>query len=540
MSAKKSLKINIMKTTLNLVFVLLFLSCSFSVFSQLKSDEKTTKSDPTVPIFEIKNDAGQTVFAVYPGGVKIFIDDKLKAAGGGFTVGRLSTGKAAGGDILSVSPGNVNVYIDQTLKAAGGGFTVGRLSTGKAVGDTVNFLEVTPDKTHVNVDANSTTGFSVGRIGGLGFDNFLNITPDNYFIGHGVAPDISTGIKNSVLGYFAGHSLRTGNSNILIGDSAGYSLNGNQNIFIGNNAGYFSAGPVRNVFVGYYAGYKNVNGQYNTYIGNGAGRNGTGYYNTVIGGLAANTNDFGSSNVVIGYVAGRDMVSGNNVYIGMGAGYNNSSDAGGNIFIGQYAGEGLSNQDNRLAIGTRVSGTSSIPLIYGELDNKNVVINGTNPNGKTFWVQGSAGGAENWNATSDRRLKKDIAEINGALEKVLQLKGVCFNWKDTKTHGNKRNIGFIAQDIEEVLPEVVNKSGKYYTVQYAPVTAVLVEAVKEQQKIIEKLENRISELEKTNVDLKAQVSDINDLKSELALLKNIVEQLIPESEQIKNKSEKAK
>ena len=529
-----------MKTTLSLVFVLFLLSSSLSVFSQVKSDEKRMKSDPTIPIFEIKNDAGETVFAVYPGGVKIFIDDQLKAAGGGFTVGRLSTGKAAGGDILSVSPGNVNVYLDPTLKAAGGGFTVGRLSTGKAVGDTVNFLEVTPDKTHVNVDANSTTGFSVGKIGELGFDNFLNVTSDNYFIGHGVAPNISTGLKNSVLGYFAGHSLKSGNSNILIGDSAGYSLNGNENIFIGNSAGYNSLSPVRNVFIGYYAGYKNVVGQYNTYIGDGAGENGTGYYNTVLGGLAASTNDFGNSNVVIGYVAGRDMVSENNVYIGMGAGYNNSGDTGGNIFIGQYAGEGISTQNNRLAIGTRISGTSSTPLIYGEFDNKGVAINSVNLNGKTFWVNGSAGGTENWNATSDRRLKTNISEINGALSKVLQLKGVSFTWKDTKVHGTKRNIGFIAQDIQKMVPEVVNKSGKYYTIQYAPLTALLVEAVKEQQKIIDNITNRLTELENQNNDLKAQVSDMHDLKSEVELLKNMIKQLIPESEQIKNKSEKAK
>ncbi len=530
-----------MKTTLSLVFVLFLLSSSLSVFSQVKSDEKRMKSDPTIPIFEIKNDAGETVFAVYPGGVKIFIDDQLKAAGGGFTVGRLSTGKAAGGDILSVSPGNVNVYLDPTLKAAGGGFTVGRLSTGKAVGDTVNFLEVTPDKTHVNVDANSTTGFSVGKIGELGFDNFLNVTSDNYFIGHGVAPNISTGLKNSVLGYFAGHSLKSGNSNILIGDSAGYSLNGNENIFIGNSAGYNSLSPVRNVFIGYYAGYKNVVGQYNTYIGDGAGENGTGYYNTVIGGLAANKSNFGSSNVVIGYVAGYEMTGEKCVVLGSSAGKWNTGN--GNIFIGYYSGENnaLRDKSNILAIDTRIGiNLNHVPLIYGEFDNKGVAINSVNLNGKTFWVNGSAGGTENWNATSDRRLKTNISEINGALSKVLQLKGVSFTWKDTKVHGTKRNIGFIAQDIQKMVPEVVNKSGKYYTIQYAPLTALLVEAVKEQQKIIDNITNRLTELENQNNDLKAQVSDMHDLKSEVELLKNMIKQLIPESEQIKNKSEKAK
>ncbi len=511
-----------MKTTLKLLLSIVFLGSSFLILAQ--ENEKSTKSDPSIPIFEIKNDAGQTVFAVYPGGVKIFVDDQLKAAGGGFTVGRLSTGKATGGDILSVSPGNVNVYLDNTTtKAAGGGFTVGRLSTGKALGDPVNFLEVTPVKTHVNVEGTTAEGFSVGKVGDVTIENFLNITPENYFIGHGVAPSITTGTKNSVLGYFAGHSLRTGHSNILIGDSAGYSLNGNESIFIGNSAGYYSAGSVRNVFVGYYAGYKNVVGQYNTYLGNGAGRNGTGYYNTVIGGLAANKKNFGNGNVVIGYVAGYEMTGDRCVVLGANAGKWNTGN--GNVFIGYYSGEysTLRNKSNILAIDTRIGNNlNHVPLIYGEFDNKGVAINSTNLNGKTFWVNGSAGGTTNWNATSDRRLKTNISEINGALNKVLQLKGVSFTWKDTKVHGTKKNIGFIAQDIQKILPEVVNKSGKYYTVQYAPVTAVLVEAVKEQQKIIEKLENRIVELENNNKDLKAQISEIQEIKAELNELKDLI------------------
>ena len=102
-----------MKTMRNfyyLLFIIFFISSHFNLSAQ--KEEKTIKSDPNVPIFEIKNDAGQTVFAVYPGGVKIFVDDQYKAAGGGFTVGRLSTGKATGGEILSVSPGNVSIYLD--------------------------------------------------------------------------------------------------------------------------------------------------------------------------------------------------------------------------------------------------------------------------------------------------------------------------------------------------------------------------------------------------------------------------------------------
>lgn len=527
---------------LNTFWFLLILSCFFSTkaFTQEKK-ETSLKSDPSVPIFEIKNDLNQTVFAVYPGGVKIFIDDQLKAAGGGFTVGRLGTGKATGDDFFTVNPGDVRVILPTvTGKAAGGGFTVGRLGTGKASGDPVDFFSVTPDSTRVNLSETAKGGFAIGKVGkSSGIDNFMNITPDNYFIGHNVAPNITTGLRNSVIGYYAAYKLYTGNSNIIFGDSAGFNLNGGTdnvlignkaghnltgttsggrwNIFVGNNAGLSSLSPVRNIFIGYDAGRENIMGQYNLYVGDQAGRLCTGYYNTILGGLAGSTNNFGNSNVAIGYVAGRDMKSANNVYLGMGAGYNNSGTVGGNVFIGTHAGENLSDQDNRLAI--QSNRQSTVPLIYGEFDNKKVVINGVSPGAFTFYVNGSAGGNSDWNSTSDMRLKTNILDIANALDKVLKLKGVYFSWKDTKTYDGKQHIGFLAQDVEKVLPEVVNGANDSYTMQYAPITALLVEAIKEQQ-------NTIDELQKKNTALEQKMTEMESLKSEVEKLKLMMQQLM--------------
>lgn len=527
---------------LNTFWFLLILSCFFSTkaFTQEKK-ETSLKSDPSVPIFEIKNDLNQTVFAVYPGGVKIFIDDQLKAAGGGFTVGRLGTGKATGDDFFTVNPGDVKVILPTvTGKAAGGGFTVGRLGTGKASGDPVDFFSVTPDSTRVNLSETAKGGFAIGKVGKTsGIDNFMNITPDNYFIGHNVAPNITTGLRNSAIGYYAAYKLYTGNSNIIFGDSAGFNLNGGTdnvlignkagynltgstmsggrwNIFIGNNAGLSSLSPVRNIFIGYDAGQGNISGQYNLYIGDKAGTFGTGFYNTILGSGAANKNDFGNGNVAVGYVAGRDMVSANNVYLGMGAGYNNSGTVGGNVFIGYYAGEYLSTQDNRLAISNR---TKSTPLIYGEFDNQKVVINGLNAGDFTFYVNGPAGGTSSWNSTSDMRLKTNILDISNALDKVLKLKGVYFSWKDTKTFDGKQHIGFLAQDVEKVLPEVVNGANDNYSMQYAPITALLVEAIKEQQ-------NTIDELQKKNTALEQKITEMESLKSEVEKLRLVMQQLM--------------
>ncbi|NJO92505.1 MAG: tail fiber domain-containing protein, partial [Chloroflexia bacterium] len=376
------------------------------------------------------------------------------------------------------------------VKATGGGFTVGRLGTGKAAGDE-DYLKVTPDSTRVYVSESSSNGFAVGKLGTSGTTDFLNLTQDNYFIGHNVAPNILDGLRNSVLGYNAGNSLVGGDDNIFIGNMAGFStgsgsIGGNENIFIGNSAGYNSTSPVRNVFIGHEAGMENVTGQYNLYVGNAAGKNGKGFYNTVLGPSAASDNNFGNSNVVIGYVAGRQMVSSSNVFIGQGAGWNNASEVGGNVFIGPYAGETITSQDYRLAISSS-SVRYGDPLIYGEFDNKRVAINTSNANGYTFYVNGTSSGTSDWATPSDMRLKTNILTIPSALGKVLQLRGVSYNWKDSEAFDNKKHIGFLAQEVEKVVPEVVINNNDSYSMQYAPITALLVEAMKEQQDQINRL-----------------------------------------------------
>ena len=97
-------------------------------------------------------------------------------------------------------------------------------------------------------------------------------------------------------------------------------------------------------------------------------------------------------------------------------------------------------------------------------------------------------------AFSDERLKEDIKPLEGSLEKVQAIEGVSFVKKNDED--KKQNIGFIAQQLKEVLPEVVheNEDG-IHSVAYGNITALLVEAIKEQQEIIDQLEERIIDLE---------------------------------------------
>ena len=91
-------------------------------------------------------------------------------------------------------------------------------------------------------------------------------------------------------------------------------------------------------------------------------------------------------------------------------------------------------------------------------------------------------------AFSDARVKENVETIHSALEKVTSMRGVTYN----KIGDEKSSMGVIAQEIQEVAPEVVreNEDGML-SVAYGNITAVLIEAIKEQQKQIEELKSRL-------------------------------------------------
>ena len=80
---------------------------------------------------------------------------------------------------------------------------------------------------------------------------------------------------------------------------------------------------------------------------------------------------------------------------------------------------------------------------------------------------------------SDEKLKTDIEELDDSLERVMQLNPVSYSWKDKERFGEQIEIGFIAQEIEEVVPEVVRSGGEYKSVNYQILTALNAGAIKE-------------------------------------------------------------
>ncbi|MFO8067490.1 MAG: hypothetical protein R6U11_07910, partial [Bacteroidales bacterium] len=323
------------------------------------------------PIFVVKNSEGQTVFAVYEKGVRIYVDSDTvstgKTARGGFAVGGFTTGKADM-DFLKVTPDSVRIYVsDDPLKTARGGFAVGGFTTAKG---STEYLRVTPDSVRVFIDDNPAKtargGFAVGgftttkssqeflritpdsariylndspsktarggfAVGGFttGKDksnaiNFMFLTPENYFIGHEsgdkTVPGLgNSGLYNTFFGYMSGKENIYGHSNVFIGNKSGFNnlgeeLNedlGSKNVFLGFESGYSNTLGADNVMLGYQAGFSNTTAGNNICIGSGTGFR----------------NENNSDNIFIGLNAGHNHTGGavpneanNNIYIGLEAG----------------------------------------------------------------------------------------------------------------------------------------------------------------------------------------------------------------------------
>ncbi|WP_207532073.1 tail fiber domain-containing protein [Desertivirga arenae] len=105
--------------------------------------------------------------------------------------------------------------------------------------------------------------------------------------------------------------------------------------------------------------------------------------------------------------------------------------------------------------------------------------------------------ATNVTYSSDRRLKKYIKGLNYGLKELMALQPVTYYWKDAKQSQDKQ-IGLIAQEARKIIPEIVvgNESKEMLGVNYTELVPVLINAIKEQQKQIEELKQKVTALEK--------------------------------------------
>ncbi|MFP4025992.1 MAG: tail fiber domain-containing protein [Thiohalospira sp.] len=317
-------------------FQLLSVPYALYANSAAKLGDNAVYSTSTDTLFVVKDHEGNIVFAVYPDGAEVITNKTAKGSIGGFAVsGRTST-KTDGIDILRVTPDSTRIYINESVtKRSIGGFAVsGRTST-----------------------KNETS-------------SWLNITKNNYFIGHESGQNLSSGLYNSSLGYQTGYSISEGNSNAFIGYQTGYNNStGSGNLFLGYQTGYSNQYGNYNSFLGYLAGFSNTTGIYNTFLGsfsgfsNTEGRNNTfvgdstgyynltGYENTFIGTGCGKNNNTGLSNVFNGNKSGFSNTGGStNVFIGNRSGYYALNGVH-NVFIGDSSGFRSTNTWGNVNIG---------------------------------------------------------------------------------------------------------------------------------------------------------------------------------------------
>lgn len=269
---------------------------------------------------------------------------------------------------------------------------------------------------------------------------------------------ITTGASNSFFGYEAGSNMTTGQLNTFVGRSAGTNAIGGQNAFFGANSGLNSTGA-DNTFLGTAAGLLNTTGIRNTFVGRSAGATNTG----------------GNDNTLIGHDAG--VGSGNLTFataIGANAVVSNSN----SVVLGRPGGEDA----------VRIPGAVII-------DGSIVVRTLGTPNTAAQLCLNTADRISPCSSSS--RYKTNINSFGLGLDLVNRLKPISFDWKD----GGMHDLGLGAEDVAAIEPLLVtyNAKGEIEGVKYDRIGVVLINAVKEQQAMIEAQQKQI-ELQRQQID----------------------------------------
>ena len=151
-------------------------------------------------------------------------------------------------------------------------------------------------------------------------------------------------------------------------------------------------------------------------------------------------------------------------------------------------------------------------------DGGNIILNpGSSGDGATgnVIVNGSGTYSGTWTLSSDVRFKKNIQHLENTIDKIEQLNGVSYELRreefSKKNFSDGRQIGLIAQDVEKVYPElVVTDNEGYKSVAYQNIVAVLIEAVKEQQKSIDQLKKEVELLRSATGNNSVEVSSLGN------------------------------
>ena len=307
----------------------------------------------------------------------------------------------------------------------------------------------------------------------------------------------TTGERNTAIGYQALLANISGQNNTAVGYEALKTItsSGHHNTAIGGQSMQAATSARSNTACGDYTLYDLTTGDQNVAIGHGSMRQcTTGGQNTCVGAGAVGDNvaagqaiTTGDHNTLIGNRAGYAVSSApRNTFVGYNAGKNHTTGSGRNICVGDDTTLASAGDDREMVIGHNVVGKGS----------------------NTSFIRGDAGiynsgNNSTWNTTSDIRIKKNVVDNNTGLDIINQIRVRNFEYRTLEEIVDFENpqaavvkkeglqLGVIAQEIEEYLPEVVKtQSTGVKTVNSDNLTWYLVNAVKELSARVQELESR--------------------------------------------------
>jgi hypothetical protein len=204
----------------------------------------------------------------------------------------------------------------------------------------------------------------------------------------------------------------------------------------------------------------------------------------------------GANNTAIGYEAlFNNTTGGSNIAVGVNAGTGTNTGLSNTAAIGYYAQADIS---NAMVLGTTAAQNGVANILVG--------IDVSSPtNILTVLQGGGAAIADGWTTYSSRRWKTHVQPLRNALGMVEQLRGVSYDLKDSGKH----EIGVIAEEVGAVVPEVVSyeENGKDARgVDYSRLTALLIEAIKQQQREIRDLKSELRATRQTLQKVQARVT----------------------------------
>ena len=272
----------------------------------------------------------------------------------------------------------------------------------------------------------------------------------------------TTGDENTASGYKSLHYNTTGSNNTASGHkSLHYNTTGSDNSASGLRSLYKNTTGIKNTASGVYSLYYNTAGSHNTASGyESLTNNTTGNYNTASGYFSLQTNITGANNTAFGYNA---MAS-------------------------------TDNATNQTIIGYEATGQADNSVVLGN-DDVTAVYMGEDSGAKVYAGEGSFTGNMTIGGdvvvSSDARLKANIMSLGSTLAKLLLIDGKRYTMKKN----GKQKIGVLAQDIQKVFPELVTTDDKdMLAVNYQGLVPVLINALKEQDDKISRLEKLVEKL----------------------------------------------